>query len=73
MCPLWLTGFCPKGAECDYTHPRFEAIIDRLRIKPDEDAVEEKEKVANGSEKEDQDMADATLNENTEEKDESGP
>lgn len=73
MCPLWLTGFCPKGAECDYTHPRFEAIIDRLRIKPDEDTVEEKEKITNGSDKEDQDMADATLNENTEEKDNSGP
>lgn len=41
MCPLWVTGFCPKGAECEHSHPRFEGIIDRLRIKPDNDPEKE--------------------------------
>lgn len=36
FCELYLTGFCPYGAKCNLgAHPKFEGLLDKLRIKPD--------------------------------------
>lgn len=32
MCPRYLTGFCPKGPDCDMSHPKFMGITDSMRI-----------------------------------------
>jgi len=35
LCPLYLYGFCPKGPECEFTHPKFDFHNLNLRIRPD--------------------------------------
>jgi cleavage and polyadenylation specificity factor subunit 4 len=33
-----LTGFCPKGAECEYSHPKWDtSSVSKLTIKSDEE------------------------------------
>lgn len=29
---MYLTGFCPKGPECDFSHPRFDNLPLNLRV-----------------------------------------
>lgn len=36
FCEMYLTGFCPNGKNCKLgSHPKFDAIVGRMRISPD--------------------------------------
>lgn len=41
ICELYLTGFCPYGPKCTLgSHPKFENLLSRLRIKPDKEILD---------------------------------
>lgn len=42
-CPLYITGFCPKGRMCEFAHPKFVGIYDYMIIKDTRKKVEGKE------------------------------
>lgn len=35
ICQNFLTGFCPDGPDCDLSHPKFDLLPEKLRIRPD--------------------------------------